>query len=151
MERDFMAATAKTIDLNKWLVLEATDRTARFVPYKENFVTPVAKGGKLFLKAYTVGQYLYYTKNGFTEYTGDPKSTSSDFVINVPATITIKNESTKDMNFIPYRENFQVTVKPGEGYSFKVETAGQVLYYMSQDTTGIEVGTGLEVDQNKVE
>ena len=55
------------------------------------------------------------------------------------------------MNFIPYRENFQVTVKPSEGYSFKVETAGQVLYYMSQDTTGIEVGTGLEVDQAKAE
>ena len=146
-----MAATAKAIDLNKWLVLEATDRTARFVPYKENFVTPVAKECKLFLKAYTVGQYLYYTKNGFVEFDGTPTAGEKTTIINVPATITIKNESAKDMNFIPYRENFQVTVKPGEGYSFKVETAGQVLYYMSQDTTGIEVGTGLEVDQAKAE
>ena len=78
-----MAAEAKAIDLNKWLVLEATDRTARFVPYKENFVTPVVKGGKLFLKAYTVGQYLYYTKNGFVEFDGTPTASETVTVINV--------------------------------------------------------------------
>ena len=144
-----MATT--TINLKNWLKLEATDRAARFVPYKENFVTTVDRGDTLYLKAYTVGQYLYYTKNGFV----DTNSTTagSGIVVNVPAKITITNNSDKVMNFIPYRENFQVEVAPKDAYVFEVETAGQVLYYMSQDTNDIsidnadEVAGGLDVVQ----
>lgn len=144
------------IDLNKWLKLEATERTARFVPYKENFVTPVAKGESLYLKAKTVGQYLYYVKNGFVAVEETPVKSETVNVINVPAKIVITNNTDKVMNFIPYRENFQVEVKPAnmtkdgvaESYEFEVETAGQVLYYMSQDTTGVEIDGGLDVNQD---
>lgn len=147
-------ATKTTINLKNWLKLEAKERTARFVPYKENFATPVAKGTSLYLKAYTVGQYLYYTKNGFVD-AGESAPTASETVtvINVPAKITIANNSDKVMNFIPYRENFQVEVKPEDSYEFEAETAGQVLYYMSQDTNDIsindadEVAGGLDVTQ----
>lgn len=150
-----MATTTINVKTN-WLKLEAKERTERFVPYKENFVTPVAKGTTLYLKAYTVGQYLYYTKNGFVDAGATkPTANATTIVINVPATITIANNSNKVMNFIPYRENFQVEVKPGEGYAFEAETAGQVLYYMSQDTNDIsindtdEVTGGLDVTQGE--
>ena len=137
------------IDLNKWLKLEAKERKVRFVPYKENFVTPVDAGDTLWIKAKTVGQYLYYVKNGFVAAaevgTGD-----HDIVVNVPATITIANNADKVMNFIPYRENFQVEVKPGESYEFEAETAGQVLYYMAQDTNGADATGGLDVKQEEV-
>ena len=139
-----------TIDLNKVLVLKATDRARRFTPYKENYVTTVPAGKSLYLKAKTVGQYLYYTKNGFEEH-GDayPAAVDTDnIVINVPATITIENKTNKVMNFIPYRENFQAEVASGDSYEFEAETAGQVLYYIAQDTTGYDVaGNGLEVTQ----
>ena len=142
-------AKVTTIDLNKWLVLTATDRAKRFVPYKENFVTTISTGEAIYLKAKTVGQYLYYEKNGFIAVDEAGKGVD-DIVINVPAKITIKNNTDKVMNFIPYRENFQVEVAVGDSYKFEAETAGQVLYYMSQDTTGAKKEGGLDVTQEAV-
>ena len=140
-------ATKTTIDLKKWLKLDATGRAKRFVPYKENFVTTIFDGEAIYLKAKTVGQYLYYEKNGFEAIEGEPTADDNNIIINVPATITITNNTEKVMNFIPYRENFQVEVKAGDSYEFEADTAGQVLYYMSQDTTGPDVDGGLDVTQ----
>ena len=64
-----------------------------------------------------------------------------------PAKITIKNNTSKAMNFIPYRENFQVEIIAGDEYEFEAETAGQVLYYLAQDTTGADAQGGLDVTQ----
>lgn len=130
------------IELPAKLVLEAKDRAARFIPYKENFVTTIPAGKKLLLEATTVGQYLYYVKQGFVV------GTTGDIVINVPAKITIENKTDKSMNFIPYRENFQQEIAVGDKYVFEARTAGQVLYYLAQDTNGEEVG-GLDVTQEK--
>lgn len=133
-----------SIDLTKSLKLTApADRAVRFTPYKENFVTTVPAGKSLCLKAKTVGQYFYYVKQGFVV----GESEAEDIVINVPATITITNNTDKTMNFIPYRENFQMEVAAKDVYTFEVDTAGQVLYYMAQDTTGPDVEGGLDVAQ----
>ena len=71
-----------------------------------------------------------------------------DLVINVPAKIIIANYTDKAMNFIPYRENFQQEVKVGEAFEFEATTAGQVLYYLAQDTSGTTAdGKGLDVTQ----
>ena len=134
------------INLPATMKIEAKEKAVRFTPYKENFVVPVAAGSSLALKAETVGQYLYYIKQGFVEDAAATKDTV-DIFINSPAKITVANNSTKTISFIPYRENFQQEVEAGEGYEFVVKTAGQVLYYIAQDTNGIEVDGGLDVTQ----
>ena len=140
--REILIMATHSIDLTKSLKLTApADRAVRFTPYKENFVTTVPAGKSLCLKAKTVGQYFYYVKQGFVE------GESGDIVINVPATITITNRTDKTMNFIPYRENFQMEVAAKDIYTFEVDTAGQVLYYLAQDTTGPDVEGGLDVAQ----
>lgn len=134
------------IKLPAKMVLTAGERTVRFTPYKENFVTAVPAGYQLGLVANTVGQYLYYAKQGFVdgEATGEKK-----IVINVPAKITIKNSLNKVMNFIPYKENFQQELEAGQACIFEAKTAGQVLYYLSQDTNGDDEG-GLDVKQEAI-
>lgn len=140
MERDIIMT--HNIDLTKNLKLTATDKMVRFTPYKENFVTTVPAGKSLSLKAKTVGQYFYYLKQGF-----EVSETAGDIEINVPAKITITNNTEKVMNFIPYRENFQMEVASKDVYTFEADTADQVLYYMAQDTTGPDVEGGLDVTQ----
>ena len=54
------------------------------------------------------------------------------------------------MSFIPYRENFSQEVAVGDDYEFEAKTAGQVLYYMAQDTNGMGVAGGLDVTQEEV-
>ena len=136
-----MAKTTITLPAN--MVAKATaDRSFKFIPYKENFVTTIPAGKSLALKATTVGQYLYYVKQGFIA-----SDEAANITINVPAKITIKNNTDRVMNFIPYRENFQVEIISGDEYEFEAETAGQVLYYMAQDTTGPDVDGGLDVTQ----
>lgn len=139
-----------TITLPATMKLKArAGEIIRFAPYKENFIVPVSggeSGSSLSLKAETVGQFLYYLKQGFVE-----DSTAADVVINVPAKITITNNSSKVMSFIPYRENFSQEVAVGASYEFKATTAGQVLYYMAQDTNGMGEDGGLDVTQEAAE
>ena len=146
-ERDKMASTKITLPATM-KVSAAAGETIRFTPYKENFIVPVAggeSGSSLSLKAETVGQYFYYLKQGFKA-----DSTTADIVINSPAKITIKNNAAKVMSFIPYRENFSQEVAVGDDYEFEAKTAGQVLYYMAQDTNGMGVAGGLDVTQEAI-
>lgn len=129
------------------MVLTAGERDVRFTPYKENFVTKVPAGYQLVLVANTVGQYLYYAKQGFVA--GDATS-DKKIIINVPAKVTIKNNTKKVMNFIPYKENFQQELEAGQACIFEAKTAGQVLYYLAQDTNGDELEGGLDVKQEVV-
>ena len=138
-----MANTIKNITLPATMKLTAGAEGAKFAPYKENFITSIKANSALVLKVDTVGQYFYYKNQGFVE----GAAADGDLVINVPAIVTIANNSGKAMNFIPYRENFQQEIKANEGYSFDATTAGQVLYYLSQDTNTVEVDGGLDVTQ----
>ena len=109
----------------------AKETAFRFIPYKENFTTTVPAGRSLSLGAYTLGQYLYYIKQGFED-----SAEEANIVIPAPASITIKNTAAKVMSFVPYRENFQADLAAGESLEFDVKTAGQVLYYVAKDSTG---------------
>ena len=129
------------------MTITAEDKGVRFIPYKENFVTSVDAGKKLTISVDTLGQYLYYKKQGFVE--GDA-SGKDVIAINAPAKITITNNTGKTANFIPYRENFQQEVEAGDSYVFNVKTVGQTLYYLAQDTNGEEAIGGLDVTQEAV-
>ena len=59
--------------------------------------------------------------------------------IELPAVITIKNTSDHTIRFIPYRENFATAVAAGDTLEIEAQTAGQVLYYIAQQTDGLEV------------
>ena len=133
----------KTIALPATMKLTAGADVVKFAPYKENFVTTIKANSSLVLKVDTIGQYFYYKNQGFVEGT----AAEGDLVINVPATITIANNSSKAMNFIPYRENFQQVIEADHSYTFDASTAGQVLYYLSQDTSGPDAIGGLDVTQ----
>ena len=139
-----MASTKITLPATM-KISAAAGEVVRFTPYKENFIVPVVggeSGSSLSLKAETVGQYFYYLKQGFIV-----NSETADIVINSPAKITIKNNSSKVVSFIPYRENFSQEVAVGDSYEFEAKTAGQTLYYMAQDTNSMGTDGGLDVTQ----
>lgn len=129
----------KTITLPATMKITAGEKPVRFAPYKENFISTVAANTSLSLRVDTVGQYLYYAKQGFEEGTG------ADMEIPAPAKVKIENKSGKVQGFVPYRENFTQEVEVNGGYEFTVKTAGQALYYIAQDTNGLGLDGGLDV------
>lgn len=140
--------TTTTIYSNGYVTLKNTsDKKAAFIPYKENFASYVEAGKTMAIPVKTVGQALYYlnqAKAGFeVENVENAPAASADvFVIPAAATVTIENlEAERVMGFVPYRENFQVNVQPGEKFVFEIDNPGQFIYYANQDTgaTGIDV------------
>ena len=123
-------------------IKNVSDKVQRFVPYKENFATSVGAGTSIQLVAETVGQVLYYQKQaiaGALEIGPDVAIAASNVVIASPAKIVIENTSDRVKMFVPYRENFSQEVAVGDSYTFEVKTAGQALYYASQETDGLNV------------
>ena len=126
-----------------------SDKKVAFIPYKENFASFVDAGATMAIPVKTVGQALYYlnqAKAGFEVANVESAPAASVenkiFVIPAAATVTITNlEAERTMAFIPYRENFQVDVKPGEEFKFEIDNPGQFIYYANQDTgaAGIDV------------
>ena len=128
-----------------------SDKKIAFIPYKENFASYVDAGCTMAIPVKTVGQALYYlnqAKAGFeVENVAETPAEDKEgkiFVIPAAATVTITNleaEGGRTMAFIPYRENFQVDVKPGDEFKFDIDNPGQFIYYANQDTgaAGIDV------------
>ena len=121
-----------------------SSEAVKFAPYKENFNTTLGAGESLVLAAETAGQVFYYLKqaNAALEVVQSATKTAGatyDVCATAanPATVTITNKASFDMDFVPYRENFQYTVKPSEVFTFDATTAGQVIYYMNQDVDGM--------------
>lgn len=114
-----------------------------FHAYKENFTTRLAAGKALEFEVKTSGQVLYYLAQATTgltvevvdAYTEDEATTK----LNVPALVTLTNESDRAIGFIPYRENFQYDVKAGDNVQLTTANVGQVLYYIAQSTEGLKV------------
>ena len=140
--------TTTTIYSNGYVTLKNTsDKKAAFIPYKENFASYVEAGKTMAIPVKTVGQALYYlnqAKDGFeVENVENAQAASADvFEIPAAATVTIEYlEAERVMGFVPYRENFQVNVQPGEKFVFEIDNPGQFIYYANQDTgaTGIDV------------
>lgn len=142
-------AEVKDIKLGYVTLKNTSDKKVAFIPYKENFASYVDAGCTMAIPVKTVGQALYYlnqAKAGFeVENVADAPVENKEgkvFVIPAAATVTITNlEAERTMAFIPYRENFQVDVKPGDSYTFEVDNPGQFIYYANQDTgaAGIDV------------
>ena len=141
-------AEVKDIKLGYVTLKNTSDKKVAFIPYKENFASYVDAGCTMAIPVKTVGQALYYlnqAKAGFEVANVAEAPAAKDdeiFVIPAAATVTIKNlEAERTMAFIPYRENFQVDVKPGDSYIFEIDNPGQFIYYANQDTgaTGIDV------------
>lgn len=141
-------ATTANIYSNGYVTLKNTsDKKIAFIPYKENFASYVDAGATMAIPVKTVGQALYYlnqAKAGFEVANVEtaPSAGANVYVIPAAATVTITNlEADKVMAFIPYRENFQVDVKPGDSYVFEIDNPGQFIYYANQDTgaDGIDV------------
>ena len=59
--------------------------------------------------------------------------------IKLPAVITMTNTSDRKIGFVPYRENFTTYIAAGDIVKLEAQTAGQVLYYLAQATTGLTV------------
>lgn len=59
--------------------------------------------------------------------------------VTAPAKIRIANTSTYTKAFTPYKENFTTRLPAGKAVEFEVKTSGQVLYYLKQATTDLEV------------
>lgn len=141
-ERIKMAKTTITVPAQVRLV-NNSDATVRFAPYKENFTTALGAGESLVLVAKTLGQVLYYKKQATNSISVTTLDTEDDgyaatiaattYNCITPATVTITNNSTSPINFVPYRENFQYTINGGDALEFEIANAGQAIYYNNQD------------------
>ena len=60
-------------------------------------------------------------------------------IVTAPAIIRIANTSEFAKTFQAYKENFTTTLAAGQALEFEVKTSGQVLYYLNQVTTGLEI------------
>ena len=62
-----------------------------------------------------------------------------EMIVTAPAIIRIANTSEFAKTFQAYKENFTTKLAAGQALEFEVKTSGQVLYYLNQATTGLEV------------
>ena len=116
-----------------------------FVPYRENFVTSLAKGKAIEFSVETSGQALYYLKqatNGLTveQKTAFDSAADGLTIFEVPGIMTLTNTTEKGVRtFVPYRENFEVSIQGGDSYKIEVKNLGQILYYLAQETDDLTV------------
>ncbi len=137
---------AETITIKvpaKIKIVNTSDRAIGFVPYRENFVSSLAKGKTIEFPVDRAGQVLYYldqTTDGLTvSQIASFDSGENILVFETPAIMTIENTSTIVKAFQPYKENFTVDVVAGDKYEIEVSTIGQILYYLAQATDGLKV------------
>lgn len=132
-----------------YVKIENTSTKAlRITPYKENFNTTIPGGESIILNCDTAGQVFYYKKQASEDLVvtvSDTKGTAT-YDVCAPAVVSIENKSARPLAFIPYRETFSFELAAGEGYSFEAKTPGQALYYWNQDSNGLSVDGGLDVD-----
>lgn len=58
----------------------------------------------------------------------------------LPLRVSIGNDGDKEKAFVPYRENFVVTLQPSDVVVFGVESSNEGIYYRGQETEGLVVG-----------
>lgn len=134
----------------KMQIKNTSDKEMMFRPYRENFNVSVPSGLTFGFTCTTVGQCLYYLKQGYTlsdnkglevELVNGEFTTGDELVS--PALVTLRNttpaEGGRMIKFIPYRERFEYSVKPQNSITLETKTLGQLLYYMAQATDGLEV------------
>lgn len=126
-------------------ISNTSDINIPFVPYRENFVTSLAKGKAIEFSVETSGQALYYLKQATNGLTVEQKTTFDSTadgltIFEVPGIMTLTNTTEKGVRtFVPYRENFEVSIQGGDSYKIEVKNLGQILYYLAQETDDLTV------------
>lgn len=119
-----------------------------FQPYHENFVAFVPAEGAVEFEVETAGQFFYYqeqAKNSklvFKQLDAIEKEPAEGtIIIDLPALVTLTNVADHAVEFVPYRENFVVSIAEGDAVVIEAKTAGQVLYYVATE----QVNKGIAV------
>ncbi len=128
------------------------NKSAEFIPYRENFKVSIPAGQHILFPVFTSGQILYYFgqkyENLEVRIFDAETEQKMDMYIPIDAEtgveITLINNSNKVINFIPYKENFNVSLAPNDEIDLTLKNAGQVFYYMAQQTEGLEVDIPFE-------
>lgn len=63
----------------------------------------------------------------------------ANVTIKTPGKLSIKNETQKEIQFVPYKENFATRILPGHEIQLGYETVGQYFYYMKQKDLGLTI------------
>ena len=136
------------INIPQYIKIENTsDKTVGFVPYRENYTYALEAGKTIELTATTSGQALYYLKQvtgnlAVTLIDDFDEATDNITVIYLPSQITLANNTSTALNFVPYKENFGEQLAAGDTLTFTATTVGQVLYYLAQANYGFTVTQG---------
>ena len=115
-----------------------SDTKIPFQPYHENFTVSIPAGTAVEFEVDTAGQYFYYVEQATSMGLEVSKLNAFDIasdtivVIDLPSLVTLTNSSTHAVQFIPYRENFPVTIGVGDAVVIEALTAGQVFAYLAQ-------------------
>ena len=126
-------------------ISNTSDINIPFVPYRENFVTSLAKGKAIEFSVETSGQALYYLKQATNGLTVEQKTAFDSpvdglTIFEVPGIMTLTNTTEKGVRtFVPYKENFGVSIQGGDSYKIEVKNLGQILYYLAQETDDLTV------------
>lgn len=119
-----------------------------FQPYHENFIAYVPGEGAVEFEVETVGQFFYYAEQAknsglvFEQLQAiEDEPAEGTIVIDLPALVTLTNVVDHAVEFLPYRENFPVSIAAGDVVVLEAKTAGQVLYYKAAE----QVNKGIEV------
>ena len=58
----------------------------------------------------------------------------------LPLRVSIGNDGDREKAFVPYRENFVVTLQPQDVIVFGINSSNEGIYYRGQETEGLVVG-----------
>lgn len=115
-----------------------SDKKISFQPYHENFSVAIPAGNAVEFEVNTAGQFFYYEKQAtevglVVTHPAELEQTKDTLiVIDLPSLVTLTNTDTNIVNFVPYRENFTVSIGVGDAIVLEATTVGQVLYYLAQ-------------------
>lgn len=109
-----------------------------FQPYHENFTVGVPAGTSVEFEVNTAGQYFYYVEQAtslgleVSKLAAFDEEADNIIKIDLPSLVTLTNSGSTAVNFIPYRENFTVSIAVGDAVVLEAKTAGQVFAYLAQ-------------------
>ena len=70
----------------------------------------------------------------------------ANVTIKTPGYLKLENATAKNIQFVPYKENFATTILAGNTLELGYETVGQYFYYMKQAALGLTVTVIDKVD-----
>ena len=125
-------------------VLNAGKIENGFVPYKENFTCALAPETGVEFEVKSASEALYYLNLAIPglEISAIENFDDADniVVIQSSTTITLTNETSIPVSFVPYKENFTQAIAVGGAITIPAANVNQFLYYLKQGAdSGITV------------